>query len=584
MAMRPLLTLIFLACLFVAACGGGGGDNTDQFSVGNISGPSSVNEDSQAAYGITAVGDTGIGYQWAVDPPGCGTFTNQTSAIATFNAGKVDADTAVTIRVTVSSDHHSSEIRSVAVTIRNLLPPGWSRTSGGTGFDAGYASAVDNIGNLYVTGVFMGTFDFDPPNNVTRSSHGGYDAFLLKYNPQGSLQWVRTWGGSIWDEGFGLAIDPAGAVYVTGWFQDEADFDPGPDVDWHASCGSLDCFLSKFDADGNYQWALTWGSYYWDQAQSVAADASGNVYVTGFFAGEMDMDPGAGIDIHSRIASNDVFLSKFDSYGNYQWGLTWDGEKGLSVATDSQGAVYVSGIFNRTIDFNPGVGTDLHAAAGAYNDAFLSKFDQGGLFQWARTWGGSYDWDQARQVAVDALGGVYVTGYFQGNVDFNPGLGEDWHQSVANEVPGWNPHVNVFLSKFDSSGDFKWARTWGGGWDDASERLDIDYAGNVYVAGRFADVVDFDPGDSVRSITSNGGNDIFVSKFAPSGDYRWTFTVGGSGDEAAWGISVLSDGYLYLTGLFHETVDFDPGAGSDVHTAEGEADIFAAKIISQDVY
>ncbi|MCK4721614.1 SBBP repeat-containing protein [bacterium] len=140
--------------------------------------------------------------------------------------------------------------------------------------------------------------------------------------------WARTWGGIYRDGGYGVAADESGNIYVTGEFGGTVDFDPGPGIDEHSSNGDDDIFLTKFDSYGTFQWARTWGGPdYWDnlnnmdkdldKGSGVAVDGSGNVYVTGSFAGTVDFDPGPGIDKHSFNGSHDAFLSKFPPDGNW---------------------------------------------------------------------------------------------------------------------------------------------------------------------------------------------------------------------------------------------------------------------------
>jgi hypothetical protein len=228
---------------------------------------------------------------------------------------------------------------------------------------------------------------------------------------------------------------------VTGQFQASVDFNPGAGVDNHTSNGSYDAFLSKFDSSGNFSWAKTWGGSNAEDGLGVAVDSSGSAYATGFFQGIVDFDPGSGIDEHTSNGYNDVFLSKFDSSGNFLWAKTWGGSStdgSYGVAVDSSGSVYVAGEFRETVDFDPGSGVDNHTANGSC-DIFLSNFDSSGNFLWAKAWGGT-DWDEGYGVAADGSGNAYVTGYFGMAVDFDPGPGEDLHISKGG--------YNAFLSKF----------------------------------------------------------------------------------------------------------------------------------------
>jgi hypothetical protein len=453
---------------------------------------------------------------------------------------------------------------------------GWARTWGGSSADYGYGVAVDGTGNAYVTGCFNGTVDFDPAaaGVDNHTSNGLYDVFLSKFDSSGNFLWARTWGGIEWDEGLGVAVDSSGSVYVTGVFYYTVDFDPGSGVDNHACNGWYDVFLTKFDSLGNFKWAKTWGGIYWDIGYGVSVDGSGNVYVTGVFYGSVDFDPGPGEDNHTSNGGCDVFLSKLDSSGNFLWARTWGGSSGQNygngVAVDVSGNAYVTGYFYGTVDFDPGPGVDNHTSNG-WGDVFLSKFDSSGNFQWAKTWGG-IDYDDFGYVAVDGSGNAYVTGYFWGTVDFDPAAaGVDNHTS--------NGAWDIFLSKFDSSGNFLWAKTWGGIDYDYGYGVAVDGSGNVYVTGSFQSTVDFDPDPGVDNHTSNGGSDVFLSKFDSSGNFKWAKTWGWNSDDYGYDAAVDGSGTAYVTGYFSGTVDFDPGSGVDNHVSNGDADAFLVKFL-----
>jgi hypothetical protein len=307
-------------------------------------------------------------------------------------------------------------------------------------------------------------------------------------------------------------IDGSGNPSVAGFFSGTVDFNPGAGVDNRTSNGIRDVFLSGFDSNGNLVWARTWGGPGDDGGTSVAIDGSGNAYITGFFEGTANFDPGAGTDNHTSNGEEDAFLSKFDQNGNFIWALSWGGSSidvGGSVAIDGSGNMYIRGDFMNTVDFDPGAGTDTHSSNGYY-DVFLSKFDSNGNFVWARTWGES-GIDLGGSAAIDGSGNVYVTGEFEGTVDFDPGVGVDNHSS--------NGITDIFLSKYDPNGNLVWARTWGGSYDDWGLSVMIDGSGNAYATGSFGDIVEFDPGAGVENHTSNGDYDAFLSKFLPNGNW-----------------------------------------------------------------
>ncbi len=439
---------------------------------------------------------------------------------------------------------------------------GWARTWGGIFWDSGRGVAADGSGNVYVTGYFQGTVDFDPGGGDPHTANGHHDVFLSKFDSSGNFEWARTWGGSPKDQGYGVAADGSGNVYVTGYFRITADFDPDGG-DPRISNGGYDVFLSKFDSSGNFEWARTWGGIRWDQGNGVAIDGSGNVYVTGYFSETVDFDPGGG-DPHTSNGSNDVFLSKFDSSGNFKGARTWggsDNDRGYGVAAFGSGNVYVTGVFSDTVDFDPG-GGDPHTSFGGW-DVFLSKFGSSGNFEWAHTWGGS-DSDRGNGVTADDSGNVYVAGEFWDTVDFDPD-GGDPHTS--------NGDLDVFLSKFDSLGNLEWARTWGGLYNDRGKGVAADGPGNVYVTGSYWKTPDIDP-DGI----------VFLSRFNSSGDFEWARSWGCSLQDKGYGVAADGSGNVYVIGPFGDTGDFAPtdppcNEDPDEHTSNGYSDVYLTKYL-----
>jgi hypothetical protein len=249
----------------------------------------------------------------------------------------------------------------------------------------------------------------------------------------------------------------------------------------------------------------------------MAVDGSGYVYLTGIFTGLVDFDPGPGVARYG--GSNSPFLCKVDSDGNFVWARTFGGTfKGFNtcVAVDPNSDVFVGGTFSNFNDLNPGSTSDSLASNGN-EDIALSKFDSNGDPLWDCTWGGA-DSNYCLGVTVDNRGNVYATGYFSGTVDFDPGPSSDEHRSRG---PG------VYLSKLDSSGNFLWARTWGGsGWDKGNG-IAYDGRRGIYVTGEFCERVDFNPGVGEDWHTSRSYNDIFLSKFNLDGGFVWARTWGG---------------------------------------------------------
>jgi len=267
---------------------------------------------------------------------------------------------------------------------------------------------------------------------------------VSKLDSSGNFVWAKSMGGTMSDQGHGIAVDYLGNVYTTGNFFDRVDFDPGPGAFNLTSGLGPDIFISKLDSNGNFVWAKAMGAGGWDDASSIVVDGSGNVCTVGIFLGTVDFDPGAGTYNLSSGGDADIFVSKLDSSGNFVWAKSMDGTRddwGDDIAVDSAGNIYTTGGFEGTVDFDPGAGTCDLAAAGFY-DIFVSKLDSSGNFVWAKRMGGTGD-DWGDGIAVDSAANIYTTGWFEGTVDFDPGTGT-YNLSSAGI---WD----AFVSKLDGS-------------------------------------------------------------------------------------------------------------------------------------
>ncbi len=183
------------------------------------------------------------------------------------------------------------------------------------------------------------------------------------------LEWARQFGGENSAVGFSVAVDASGNVYTTGAFRETVDFDPGPGVfDMTAIGFGSNIFVTKLDSAGKLVWARQFGGGGSGGGRSVAVDAAGNVYTTGIFGGTADFDPGAGFFNLTASGQTAPFVTKLDSAGRFVWAKTMGGGDpswGASVAVDVSGNVYLTGFFRSNRDFDPGPEVLLLASAGS---------------------------------------------------------------------------------------------------------------------------------------------------------------------------------------------------------------------------
>jgi hypothetical protein len=233
--------------------------------------------------------------------------------------------------------------------------------------------------HVYAGGAYSGTADFDPGPGVEEhtSYNSWFDAYLSRFDTEGTFEWVRVWGGPAHQSVDGLDVDTQGNVFVAGIFHFAVDFDPGPGTAEYFGCALGSGYLSKFDSYGEFQWVwpLVSNASTSGECVSVTASNLGTVSVTGDFAGTVDFDPGP--DLRTRTAKNlqDVFVTCLDPNGAFLWVDTWGGEEydgGQAIASDAGGNLFVAGRFRHTVDFDPGPSIEYHTPSGS-TDAFLCK-------------------------------------------------------------------------------------------------------------------------------------------------------------------------------------------------------------------
>jgi len=453
----------------------------------------------------------------------------------------------------------------------------WVNHIGGNTYsDIGMDITTDHSGNIFVTGFFRGTVDFDPGGGVFNlTSNGTEDIFIQKLDPLGNLIWAISIGGTSDDRGLKIEVDVLNNIYISGSFRNTVDFDPGAGV-YNLTVTSYsitNTFTLKLDSIGNFLWAHKLET----SSPCIKPDNSGNIYVAGTFSDTVDVDGGSGVLNLISKGSLDFFIQKLDNNGSIIWNKTIGGigsDQISGLAIDRNENLLLTGHFSDTVDFNPGAGIFNLSITGlfSWNDIFVQKLDSAGTFLWAVGFGGDGS-DNGLAICSDIFNNVYTTGRYANSGDFDPGPGVFTLTGSSNN--------DVFLQKLNSSGNLIWAKSIAGPNVDQGTAVATDSLGNPILVGNYYGFVDFDPGPGVFNMTSHGSSnydDIFIQKLDTGGNFVWAYTIGGTGYDYCNSVEVDNLGGILLTGGFQQTVDFDPSTLNMYVTSSGWHDIFIKKL------
>jgi len=424
----------------------------------------------------------------------------------------------------------------------------WGRTIGDTLAQVSYSVATDKSNNVLITGYYYGTVDFGG-NFIT--SVGSSDIFVAKYNQNGGLIWVRSFGGGSTDQGISVVSDNLGNVIVLSYFQNTANF-LGTNLSSRAS--SIDFAITKLNNAGNIIWAKNYGGDNIDYPKSMAIDSLGDIYVTGQASvGGETTDIGGG-----NVNGKGIFISKYSSSnGNYIWGKVLGGNFGLGIATEPQtGNIAVTGAYQGNVDFGAG---NISAGAGGGQTLFLASYKSNGDLLWARTYGGALanTYDQGQGVAYGSPNRLALIASQTSPMDFGGGsLFGGGYSVVVFDVSSSQPqHI--------------WSNRSGGFGSIVPFGVDFDSSQNLIVSGQFSGSVDF----RNRVLTAFGTNNAFVSKyqgFLVSPQTFWvTVSKNSGGSVYGEGINCGSDcneNYLFGT---QKILNVTPDTGYRVDSITG---------------
>lgn len=442
---------------------------------------------------------------------------------------------------------------------------------------------IDNQGNIISAGYFYNTVDFDPSVGTNnRTSVGFTDNYIAKYTSTGTLIWATSFGSTRIDIPHSVVTDNNNNIILTGYFSNTCDFDPSASVAVRTSNGGRDAYIAKYDANGNFQWVVTYGADSLDDAFNLDVDTNGNVYWTGVIEGTVIV----GTTTFTTQVE-DVVFGKISSAGQILWVKQVGGsgiDEGSGIIVDNNGDIIHTGYFQNTVDFDPNAGVSNLTSSGSF-DTYFGKYDTSGNLIWMKKIGGpGVDIGAPGGITIDNLNNIYIAGNAGVNCDYDPNVGTVTH--MMNGTTDW------FVTKYDNNGNHILSFTVGGTGQDQAHRLTTDKQQNFYVTGWFRTSANFNPNGTTMTLTGNctgGGHDGYIAKYNSNGICQWAKQFGGvvnGNNQLTLGTSVklLNEQQVVFSGRFHGNNAFASIPLSPTTNSNGASDMFICLLDSAGNY
>jgi hypothetical protein len=438
-------------------------------------------------------------------------------------------------------------------------PGFWVQGMGGTGSDSGAAVTLDAAGSVFLTGSFSTSVNF---GSTVLTSAGGRDIFLAKFDANGTMQWIQSFGSTGDEFVTAMMLDSGGNIFLGGYFGGTGNFGGASAL----SVGGWDFFIVKYTPQGAFSWSRTVGGTSDDVVTSMALDlAQNNLLITGHFQGSVNFGT---TSIASADTGTDTFLAKYSAVdGAPIWAKNFPNrgyDTGMGIFVDRSDNIFLAGYFGTRIDLGGGI---LYSAGtGGLNDFYLAKYAPSGSIApgapiWSKRYGG-VNGESLYTAALDRNGDLVVGGVFSKQTDLGGGA-----------IVGTGMDTDMFLAKYSSlDGSHLWGRALLCGQGGGPRSIGFDSVNNLLVCGYFYGTCNF----GAQTLSSAGSSwDVFVSKYSGAGTPLWAERFGGVGGDDCYGTAVGSNNnYFPVTGSFSGTVGFN---GTNLSSA-GLGDIFLLRV------
>ncbi|RAJ19997.1 putative secreted protein (Por secretion system target) [Gelidibacter algens] len=433
----------------------------------------------------------------------------------------------------------------------------WGKSFGGSGEDVLKSLHVDIDGNIYTTGFFNETADFDMGENEFNLTSEGdlQDVFVQKVDTDGNFLWAKRFGSAGNDTGMSITTDLLGNVYIGGTYEGSVDFDPSSEEFILNSIGDLDIFVVKLNANGDFLWAKSMGSEFYEDIVEIKMSDSGSLILMGYFSENFDADPGVAEQIFNSQGSFDIFLIELNQSGELIKAKSYGGngfDLGMDMKITSNGFILITGIFKGTIDLDPSETEEYFlTSTGGNNSGYTLVLDGDMNFLNAHsTNGGRVNF---RAVSVTQDGSIYVTGDMQDAVNFGSVNGAD----IILDSP-FAP--NAFVMKLDFNANLQWVLK-----VNAEEPVFglsvVANADQVFISGFYENLTDFNPSETAEfnlEVESLNATDAFLAIYSSNGEFVNAVNFGGVDFIDTHRMEIDIHGDLILGAHYGYNIDIDP--------------------------
>jgi len=488
--------------------------------------------------------------------------------------------------ISADADANLGELAAYQVKYIHVLPAPagngnliWAKHAGGTYYDYGTGITTLSDYSTIVTGIFheSAIFGEGESGETVLVSDGTRDIFVARYNPDGTLVWVKNAGGTGLDYGAEITTLSDNSTVVTGYFSISSTFGKGePNETVLVSAGSSDIFVARYNPDGTLAWAKRAGGTTWDWAPAITTLSDDSTVVTGFFENSPTFGEGEPNEtVLVSAGQDDIFVARYNPDGTLAWAKRAGGmtsERGYGITTLSDDSTVVTGFFKDSPTFGEGEPNETVLVSAGIGDVFVARYNPDGTLAWAKSAGGISS-EHGYGITTLSDDSTVLTGIFMDSAIFGEG---EPNETVLVSAGYWD----IFVARYNPDGSLAWAKYASGlhaDWGYGITTLSDD---STVVTGTFVDSAIFGEGEPYETVLVSGGpsNDIFVARYNPEGALVWAKSAGGVNTCEGLCIASLPDDTTVAAGFIVGTATFGPGEPNEtVLEGYGQRDIFVAR-------